>query len=204
MCEGKKVLHVGASDWPFTKERWEREDLLYFRIGKVAADQLGIDLSKEGSEFLNGKHIPNSQILVRDMNKLQELDFVPDIIVFGETLEHLMNLQTALTNLKEVMRKNTMLLISVPNAFYFMNFVYALFRKEHQHPDHSVAFTYKTLVQLLSKNDLALQDFGFTFLEISSDKRIMNWRGKVMYLLVRLMARISPVFAETLMAVVKK
>ena len=138
------------------------------------------------------------------MNELHHLEFDPDIIVFGETLEHLMNLKTALTNIKKVMRTNTMLLISVPNAFYFMNFVYALFRKEHQHPDHSVAFTYKTLIQLLGKNDLAVQDFGFTFLEISTDTSIMNWRGKTMYLLVRLMARISPVFAETLIVRVKK
>ena len=204
MCRGKHVLHVGASDWPFTKERWERGDLLYFRIGEVAAEQIGIDMSKEGSEFLNGKHIPNSQIVVRDMNELHDLEFDPDIIVFGETLEHLMNLKTALTNIKKVMGTNTMLIISVPNAFYFMNFVYALFRKEHQHPDHSVAFTHKTLIQLLGKNVLAVQDFGFTFLEISTDTSIMNWRGKTMYLLVRLMARISPVFAETLIVSVKK
>ena len=66
---------------------------MYFRIGEVAAEQIGIDMSKEGSEFLNGKHIPNSQIVVRDMNELQDLEFDPDIIVFGETLEHLMNLK---------------------------------------------------------------------------------------------------------------
>jgi len=204
LCKGKNVLHIGATDWPFTKERWERGDLLYVRIGEVSVEQLGIDLAKEGSEFLNEKHIPHSRILVRDMNELQDLEFTPDVIVFGDTLEHLMNLEIALTNLKKIMHKNTMLLISVPNAFYFMNFLFALFRKEHQHPDHSIAFTHKTLIQLIGKNDLKVQDFGFTFLEVSSDTRIMNWRGKIMYALVRLMTLISPVFAETLMVVVKK
>ena len=204
LCKGKKVLHIGASDWPFTKERWERGNLLYVRIGEVAEKQLGIDITEEGSEFLNAKHIPNSRILVRNMNKLQDLDFSPDIIIFGDTLEHLMNLETALSSLKKVMQKNTALLISVPNAFSFVNFLYALFRKEHQHPDHSVAFTYKTLTQLLNKNNFVVQDFGFTFLEISLDTDILNWKGKAMYALVRFMARISPVFAETLMVVVKK
>lgn len=204
LCKGKKVLHIGASDWPLTKERWERGDLLYIRIGEVSIQQLGIDLVKEGSEFLNEKHIPNSEILVRDMNELQDIKFTPDVIVFGETLEHLMNLETALINLKKVMNKNTMLLITVPNAFHFMNFLFALFRKEHQHPDHSVAFTFKTLTQLIGKNDLTIQDFCFSSLEVSSDTRIMNWKGKIMYTLIRIMTLISPVFSETLIVQVKK
>lgn len=204
LCKNKNVLHIGASDWPFTKERWERGDLLYIRIGEVSAEQLGIDLVKEGSDFLNEKNVPNSRILVRDMNELQNLEFTPDIIVLGDTLEHLMNLETALTNLKKVMNEKTILLISVPNALYFMNFMFALFRKEHQHPDHSVAFTYKTLTQLILKNDLNVQDFSFTFLEISSDKSIMNFRGKIVYALVRFMANVSPVFSETLLVTVKK
>ena len=204
LCRNKNVLHIGASDWPLSKERWKRGDLLYMRIGQVCNKQLGIDLIKEGSDFLNKKNIPNSQILVRDMNQLQNLKFDPDIIIFGETLEHLMNLETALTNLKKVMNKNTILLITVPNAFYFMNFLFALFRKEHQHPDHSIAFTFKTLTQLIGKNKMTVQDFCFSSLEVSMDTRIMNWKGKIMYILVSVMTSISPVFSETLMVKVKK
>ena len=53
------------------------------------------------------------------MNKFEELDYVPDVIIFGEVIEHLMNLETALTNLKKVMSKDTLLIISTPNCFSF-------------------------------------------------------------------------------------
>ncbi|MEX0917673.1 MAG: methyltransferase domain-containing protein [Candidatus Paceibacterota bacterium] len=203
LCAGKKVLHIGASDWPYTKEQMERGNLLYARIGEIAAEQLGIDLDKEATEFLNNQNIPNSKVVVGDMNEMQSLAFSPDVIIFGETLEHLMNLEIALSNVKQVMRADTELIISVPNAFHFLNFVYALFRKEHQHPDHSVTFTYKTLTQLLGKNNLNVTDFRFTFLD-SSRLEFLNWKGKIMYGIERLMVRISPLFAETLLVSVKK
>jgi len=204
LCSGKKVLHIGASDWPFTEEKLERGSLLYARIGEVASKQLGIDLDREASTLLNSKNITNSEILVRDMNELQDLDFEPEVIIFGETLEHLMNLETALSSMKKVIAEHTLLVISVPNAFFFMNFIYAFFRKEHQHPDHSVAFTYKTLTQLLGKNKLAVEEFRFTFLDSSAQTEYLNWKGKIMYVIVRFFARISPVYAETLMVVAKR
>ena len=169
--------------------------MLYLRIGETASSQLGIDLAQVESDFLNSKNVKNSKILVRDMNHLQELNFVPDVIIFGDTLVHLMNLETAISNLKKVMGKETALVITVPNALFFMNFVYALFKKEHQHPDHSVTFTFKTLTQLLAKNHLKVDDFYFTFLEISSDMKLLNYKGKIMHILVRIMTKFSPVFA---------
>lgn len=204
LCKGKKVLHIGASDWPYTKEKYDRGLLLYKRIGEVSSEQLGLDLDQEASDFLNNEQIPNSKIVVMDMNKIQDLDFEPEVIVFGETLEHLMNLGTALENIKSVMTEGTKLIISVPNTYHFLNFVYAFFRREHQHPDHSVAFTYKTLSQLLEKADFTIEDFSFTRLESSSDMHQLNLKGKIMLLLVRFFVVISPMFAETLMVTVVK
>lgn len=134
---------------------------MYVSIGAVAAEQLGVDMDKASVDFLNEQHVPNSKMQVQDMNKLSDISFKSDVVVFGETLEHLMNLETAISNLKQTMTDETKLLISVPNTFYFMNFVYAFFRREHQHPDHSVSFTYKTLVQLLGKNHLTVDRFAF-------------------------------------------
>lgn len=204
LCKEKRVLHIGASDWPYTEDQLQRGNLLYARIGEVASEQLGLDLDAEASELLNSKHIPNSRIVVADMNEVQTLDFQPDVIIFGETLEHLMNLETAIRNMKSVMNEDTKLVISVPNAFHFINFVYAFFRREHQHPDHSVAFTHKTLTQLLGKNALHVDDFTFTFLDSSARPEYLNWKGKLMYIIERIMVRISPLFAETLLVTARK
>ena len=202
-CAGKKVVHIGATDHPFTKERWDRGDLLYLRIAQNAEQQIGIDLSSEAAEFLNKQKLKNSEVIIQNMNNLHNLEIQPDIIIFGDTLEHLINLGTALENLKQMMTPKTELLISVPNAFYIVNFIYAIFRMEHQHPDHSVAFTYKTLTQLLDKNDFWIEDFKFSHLDISLDKSIINFRGGLMRFLALAFSRFSPVFAETLLVTVK-
>jgi 2-polyprenyl-3-methyl-5-hydroxy-6-metoxy-1,4-benzoquinol methylase len=35
-----------------------------------------------------------------NMDKFEELDYFPDVIIFGEVIEHLMNLEVAISNLK--------------------------------------------------------------------------------------------------------
>lgn len=202
-CKKQRVLHIGASDWPHTREKFERGSLLYARLGGVVAEQVGIDLDEDASKFLNQQHVRNSRIRIIDMNETHTLNFCPDVVIFGETLEHLMNLEIALTNLKKVMQADTVLIISVPNAFSFSNFVYTLFGREHQHPDHNVAFTYKTLTRLLEKTDFHVIDFSFTFLAPASLGR-RNWKGKIMDAAVWLATKVSPAFAPNLLATVKR
>ncbi len=203
MCKGKNVLHIGAADCPYTRERFDDASLLYVKIDKVCKEQLGIDIDEDAVSYLNKKEMRSSRLQLRDMNKLQDMDFRPDVIIMGETLEHLMNLQISFDSLKHVMTEDTELVISVPNAFYIMNFIYALFSKEQQHDDHSVAFTFKTLTALLKKNNMHIRDFAFTSLEFSRWKNL-NWKGKIMFVIVRIFIHISPLFNETLLAVVKK
>lgn len=203
-CKDKKVLHTGASDWPFTKEKFTDGSLLYSRLGDVVSEQLGIDLDKESTDFLNNQYVPNSKIIIKDLNQAQELDFKPEVIIFGETLEHLMNLEVVLNNLKEVMNKKTQLIISVPNSFYMSNFIYAAIGKESQHPDHSSAFTYKTLMTLMSKNNLEVADFYFTFLPNVFDFKRYNMVGKFKRSLKYLLVPIFPALSAGLLVSVKK
>ena len=163
-CKWKKVLHVWPCDAPYTKEKYEGKmwPLLYREIDKVCEDQLGIDLDKESIKFLNSKkEFTNSIIEFFDMNKLEWLDYKPDIIVFGEVIEHLMNIEVALTNLKKVMHKNTLLIISTPNAYAFNAVLGNLLWREFFHPDHKVIFTYGILKNMLQFNELETKDFYF-------------------------------------------
>jgi len=202
LVKEKKVLHIGATDWPYTEEKFNRGALLYVQLGPIVKEQLGIDLDADTIKFLEGKKIPNSRLIQLDMNKATDLNFDSDVIIFGETLEHLMNLEIALSNIKKNMNQSTQLMISVPNAVSFSSFVATLLGRENQHPDHSVAFTYKTLTQLLGKNDLEVIDFCFSFLEPSAWNKL-NWKGKVDYLIQKLMIKISPLFSPTLVCVVR-
>ena len=201
-CEKRRVLHIGAADWPFTQEKYDDGSLLYKQIDSIALEQLGVDSDEESVALLNSLDFENSNILVQDFNTPLNIEFIPERIILGETLEHLMNLEIALSNLKKLMGEETILIISVPNATYALNFAYALFGSENQHPDHSVAFTYKTLSQLLEKNDFKIQHFLFTTL--SSDTKRLNWKGRFSHSFGRIIGTMFPMLAPNLLVVVMK
>ncbi len=196
-CKNKNVLHIGACDWPYTKERLQDGRLLYKKIDEVCNKQLGLDLDKESIYLLNSKNFEKSEVIEQDMNTPGGVDFEADIIIFGETLEHLMNLGIALDSLKNMMNAETELIISVPNSTYLRHSIYALFGYEYQHPDHSVSFSYKTLSQLLAKKDLDVQEFLFTYLV--SGAGALNWRGKIAHWITRPFGSMFPMLSSTLL-----
>lgn len=75
-----------------------------------------------------------------------------------------MNLETALTNLKQAMNSDTILVISTPNAYYLSNFIASL-EGEGFHDDHKVLFSYGYLQNLLKYNDLQIVKGYFTTLD---------------------------------------
>ena len=205
-CKWKKVLHIWACDAPYTlgKFSWEMWPLLYKEIDKVCSKQLWIDLDKESIGFLNFKKedFPNSEVKFFDMNKLEDLDFEADIIIFWEVIEHLMNLEIALTNLKKVMDKDTFLIISTPNAYYINNFINALFWFEYMHEDHKVYFSYWYLENLLKFNWIKIEKWYFTFLDYN--KSVLNWKWKIMEnFMEKIICKISPYISSDLLIITK-
>lgn len=201
ISRAKNVLHIGACDSPFTKEKFETNALLYQKIDMVCNKQLGIDLDKKSIVFLNKQEFQRSTVIYSDMNQDFKNTFEADIVIFGETLEHLMNLQIALENIKNFLSSDTVLFISVPNAFYVRNFIYALFGKEWQHPDHKVAFTPKTLTALLIEckfNDINLR-YGF-----SMNNESMNIKGRISLILLKPFCYIFPMLSANLILTCKK
>lgn len=195
LCKGKKVLHIGATDAPFTEEKLGKGLLLHTKLMEHAQSVYGIDIDQKAIDYLQTQGINN--IALFDMNKLGDIPFAPDVIVFGEIIEHLQNLETALNNLKSVMTPDTELLISTPNQLYVLNFLITLIQnRECIHEDHKIGFTYGSLTQLLSASGLTLNDFYFTFLPRSSEA----WYKKIS----RLICRFRPGVAETLLAVAKR
>ncbi len=199
-CNNKKVLHIGCTDWPYTKHRLDTDNLLYAKIDAVCSEQLGLDLDEDGAQLLNEMDFSKSHIEIKDMNTMSDLDFAPEVIVFGETLEHLLNAGVAFDNLKQAMSEDTELIISVPNAYYVRNFVYGLLGREYQHPDHSLAFTYKTLKQLTGKVGLTVSESYFSHLPPVG----LNWKGKVAFWGLYPISRMSPMLASRLLFVCKR
>ena len=90
-CAGKKVLHFGCANYPFTQASIDNEMLLHFDLQKTAAKLYGFDFDQPGLDILtkNGA----TDLYRADLEKLDQvpLDETFDVIIAGEMIEHLNN-----------------------------------------------------------------------------------------------------------------
>ena len=47
-CRGKRVLHLGCTDWPYTEKKLASGTLLHARIAAVAQSLVGVDADHDG------------------------------------------------------------------------------------------------------------------------------------------------------------
>jgi len=121
-------------------------------ICEVARETYGIDSSEEAVNFFLKQGIHN--LYVGDVEKLQDfaLSRVFEVVVCGELLEHLSNPGLALGGLKRFCRPDTVVIITVPNAFAIKGFLAVLGGGEVVHPDHVCYYSATTLSVLLSRH----------------------------------------------------
>lgn len=156
ICKNKKVLHLGCCDSPFTEYKYNKGIALFQRIEQVCSIQKGLDIDSAGIDYL--KTLGHENIDFYDLNQSKEIDFAPDVIVFADTLEHLMNLEVAISSLKNLMDEKTELIITVPNATMLSRVIGNFRGRIKEHEDHKVSFTYSALKQLLEFNHLTVNN----------------------------------------------
>ncbi len=166
MCEGKKVLHLGCTNSPFTNESIKNDMLLHQDLKKVAKELYGFDYDAEGLEIF--ERIGEKNIYWADLEKLDEvaLDETFDVIIAGEMIEHLSNPGLFLRGIKRFMNKDTNLVITTINAYSGMRFfIYSLRGRgganEPVHPDHVAYYSYRTLNLVIEREKLKIKDFVF-------------------------------------------
>jgi SAM-dependent methyltransferase len=191
LCRGKRVLHIGATDSPFTVQKLEDGTLLHTKLTGVAAELLGIDIDQSAIDLLAQRGVHN--IVNLDMNEVHEIRLAPEVILLGETIEHLENIGTCLANLRRIMGPDTLLVISIPNCYAILWTAMVLLDFESIHDDHKVGFSYGLLRQLLTANGFEIVDFCFTYL----DRARLAWWQQAW----RLAGRLRRGFAETLLFV---
>jgi 2-polyprenyl-3-methyl-5-hydroxy-6-metoxy-1,4-benzoquinol methylase len=166
MCEGKKVLHLGCTNYPYTEESIKNDMLLHFELKKVAKTLSGFDFDQKGIDILSAAGVEN--LYRGDLEKLDEVELNEtfEVIVAGEMIEHLNNPGLFLEGIKRFMDGRTKLLITTINAYSGMRFfIYSLRGKrgenEPVHPDHVAYYSYKTLKMIIERANLSVKDFYF-------------------------------------------
>lgn len=166
MCVGKKVLHLGCTDYPYTDKMIENNMLLHFRLGEIAKELYGFDFDQEGIDLLANAGVKN--LYRADLENLDavDLDETFDVIIAGEMIEHLSNPGLFLRGIKRFMNKDTSLVITTINAYSGMRFlIYGLRGKgganEPVHPDHVAYYSYSTLKLVVERENFFVKDFAF-------------------------------------------
>lgn len=182
-CAGKKVLHLGCTDYPFTEQMIENKMLLHFELEKVAKDLYGFDFDKKGIEILSGAG--TDKLYFANLEKLEEVELneVFDVIIAGEMIEHLSNPGLFLKGIQRFMSPETNLLITTINAYCGMRMLTYGFRgrggaHEPVHPDHVAYYSYSTLKVLIERENLKVNNFAFY--NMGDEHRALSpWKQKL-------------------------
>lgn len=177
-CRNKKVLHIGCTDHPFTKNKIENNSLLHPLLKQVAAKVAGIDNNIDSiKEYINltgDKDVYYCDIMHSYPGEIFSDGY--DIILLSEVLEHLANPAKALDILHDHFANATEILVTVPNYASVAGLAAALNKKEAIHPDHYWYFSPYTLTRLFSKEKFELQQlhFGMYYQRNTKINRVMK------------------------------
>lgn len=193
-CAGKKVLHLGCADWPYTEQRGE--DLLHARLAEVAAPGglWGVDTSAPGLEAL--RRMGFERLLegnVEDLDPaLAREDF--EVILAGEIIEHLANPGLFLDGVARIMGPQSIFMLTTVNATTLKGFLHGLMRREKVHPDHLAYYSYRTLRHLLERQGFSCREVAFyQDVEGSGLARLLDGA-------LSLGARLAPAWADGVIA----
>ena len=202
VCRGKKVLHLGCTNYPYTEDSISNKMLLHFELEKIASNLYGFDFDQRGLDILEGHGSKNLyQVDIEALGDVQ-LNDTFDIILGGEMIEHLSNPGLFLNGVRRFMRDDTLLIITTVNAYCALRFMlYGLRgrggKNEPVHPDHVGYYSYKTISLMLERQDLELKEFHFY--DIGKEHRPFN---KWFYNMFNdICVRISPQLSDGIIAV---
>ena len=177
MCAGKKVLHLGCANYPYTQNSIDNEMLLHYDLEKSAGELYGFDFDQPGLDILAANGTGN--LYRADLEKLDEVAMSEtfDVIVAGEMIEHLNNPGLFLTGIQRFMNTETRLVLTTINAYCGMRwFWYGLRgrrgKQEPVHPDHVAYYSYSTLSLLVKRHGLDVD--SFMFYDIGKEHRPYN------------------------------
>jgi 2-polyprenyl-3-methyl-5-hydroxy-6-metoxy-1,4-benzoquinol methylase len=93
----------------------------------------------------------------------QDFDFGEkfDVVLAGELIEHLDNVHGFLESVHRHLGPDGRLVLTTPNAFYFMNFVYRIAGHPRVNREHTCWYCPDTMRQVLERNQFAITELRF-------------------------------------------
>ncbi len=154
-CRNKDVLDLGCVQ--HDPENYKSKYWLHKAIKEVSSSLVGVDLYKEGVEYLNARGF---NIIVADAQQFAfEKTF--DVIVACDIIEHLDDIHGFLESCKKHMHRGSRLLISTPNPWYWKHIVKTGIGREVMFLEHTCWFCPRTLRQVVRRHGLDVGEIVF-------------------------------------------
>lgn len=160
----KNVLDIGVCDWcgqskeknaaPYEiPEHWIHGD-----IKKYAKSVLGIDILEECIESLKDQEYDVKLANAENF----DFDRKFDVIVAGELIEHITNLQGFFNSAKKHLKGDGLLILTTPNVFYFRQMLFLMLRgRPAVNLEHVCWFDEITLQQILARFDFSIVKISY-------------------------------------------
>lgn len=191
----KKILDLGCGDGQISK-----------RIKDLGFEVYGFDFSKKNLRLAKKKGI---KVKFGDLNKkipYKKESF--DIIFAGEIIEHIYDTKKLLAEIKRILKKEGILIITTPNLVHLpdrINFLKGQtptqIKPLHKYLYlHIRQFTFNSLKEILKFYGFEIQKFQSTMVVFSRDKRNEN----IVKLKSELLAKVIPTYGCSLIVQAKK
>lgn len=191
IIKGKTVLNLGCTSSNPLKEI-KKQLWLHKELEQYAKNLIGTDINKELLKKI--QKLTKTKVIYADATNMN-LNKKFDVIVGGELIEHIANLDGFIKSIKKHMKKDTKIILTTPNVFKFKNLIKAVRgKKAFKHPDHVVYFDEGTIKELLSRYDLKVLR-----IEYSTEKTVENNMGNK---IMRFIGTILKRYNETMIIII--
>lgn len=201
---GRRVLHIGCTDWPFTQDKLARGELLHQKILACATSVLGVDVDIDGLAFLSDRLGGDYSAVdvASEGADLQSLaDFAPDVVLVPDVIEHVGDAQRFFRGLAALISmepRRAHVVLSTPNALSARAFLHNAAGLEMIHPDHVALYSPRALTALAAREGMATDAWSYYTITIgpSLPRRCLD-------LLVRQLSRARVGYADGLVVTLK-
>ncbi len=157
---GKRVLHIGCADKPYTAQKGKKGELLHQKLATIASHLVGMDLAKTELGFMRDC-LGIQNLCYGDAEQLDNFENKGpyDIIIAADVVEHLNNVGRFFDTIPSLMDPETKLLITIPNTFSIKKFLLVLLLcAETTHYDHTAYFSRSNIKQILNRHRYSIEE----------------------------------------------
>ncbi len=194
LCEGKDVLDVGCigQDVDYTSSEW-----IHNQVKKVSNSTVGVDVNKEGIEYLKGF---GYEILhFRELNINNKFD----VILMLDVIEHVNDPVEFLLNYQKYLKDDGFIIVTTPNSNRAINFLSIFFKNEYPlNYEHTFWFCPKTFLEVVERVGF-IEPINFYWLSQYSQNQKMNWKQKVLFYFKKFLENKSSNFSPNFMFVLR-